>query len=172
MSKIIYEPSENTHWKNLFASKNKLLGSHNMNPGEEIHATIKSISSETVYDKNIQEEKSLPVLVFKGDKVPPMALNITNAETIAMLHGVECEGWVGKSILIHKVKGKFFGKEAEALRIRPVVSRDINTTDEAASLQACTTLEELQKVFVAFPPHVQGSLVKIKDEMKGNLSNA
>ena len=33
---IIYEPSKTTHWRNLFESKSMLLGSHNLNEGEEL----------------------------------------------------------------------------------------------------------------------------------------
>ena len=39
---IVYEPSQTTHWKNLFPNKTMLLGSHNLNEGEELVATDRS----------------------------------------------------------------------------------------------------------------------------------
>ena len=169
MEKIIYETHATGHWKELFASKNKILGGHNLEPGEEICATIKGVGSEQVYDKEAKDNKDLVVLQFEGS-IPPMALNVTNAETISLLYGNKYSDWVGNRILIHTAKVRAFGKEHDALRVRPKVPRDSNYEIESNLLRACTTMQELQNVFLGLPKHAQGALVAVKDEMKVKLS--
>ena len=170
MSNIIYETHANGHWKELFASKNKLLGGHNLGEGEEICATIAHVGTDQVYDKEIKGNKELVVLHFEGGKIPPMALNVTNSETIALLHGNTYPQWHGKKILIHTAKVKAFGKTHDALRVRPKIPRDDDLTPFITSLKACKTMQELQKVFTALPKHIQGATANVKDEMKAVLS--
>lgn len=169
MTKIIYETHATGHWKELFVSKNKLLGGHNLQVGEEICATIKSVGIDTVYDKELKTDKELVVLNFDG-KIPPMALNVTNSETISMLHGNTYTAWQGKKILIYTSKVKAFGKEHDALRVRAKIPRDQDNTVHIAALKACTTLAGLQSAFTGLDKHIQGALISVKDEMKGKLS--
>jgi hypothetical protein len=166
---IIYETHANGHWKELFASKNKLLGGHNLAPGEEICATITSVGAEQVYDKETKQNKELVVLNFKN-KIPPMALNITNSETIALLHGNSYDKWQGKQILIHTTAVKAFGKVHDALRVRAKIPRTIDIAQHAEKLRECKTIKDLQAVFTSMPKHVQGAVIAVKDEMKGKLS--
>ena len=165
----IYETHATGHWKELFASKNKILGGHNLTEGEEICATIAGVGSEQVYDKESKSNKDLVVLQFKGN-IPPMALNITNADTISLIHGNKYSDWIGKRILIHTSKLKAFGKTHDALRVRPKIPRDEDYTQQEVQLRSCGSIQELQKAFLALPKHIQGALVKVKDEMKGKLS--
>jgi len=74
---IIYQPSVTTHWRNLFESKSMLLGSHNLNEGEELVCEIQSTSIEVIKNKNGKDER-VPVLCFNN--APPMVLNITNTK--------------------------------------------------------------------------------------------
>jgi hypothetical protein len=165
----IYETHATGHWKELFASKNKILGGHNLEEGEEICATIAGVGSEQVYDKEDKQNKDLVVLKFQGN-IPPMALNITNADTISLIHGNKYSDWVGKRILIHTAKVKAFGKMHDALRVRPKVPRENDYTKQELQLRSCANIQELQKAFLSLPKHVQGALVKVKDEMKGKLA--
>ena len=169
MAKIIYETNATGHWKELFASKNKLLGGHNLQPGEEICATIKSVGIDTVYDKEAKADKELVVLNFDG-KVPPMALNVTNSETIALLHGNTYTQWQGKQIFIHTSKVKAFGKEHDALRVRAKIPRDQDNSQHEKKLRECKSMQELQAAFMTMPKHIQGAVLSVKDEMKGKLS--
>ena len=56
-SKVIYEPSQTTHWKNLFPEKMKLLGSQNLNENEELIATIKKVAIEL--NREIVDKKKI-----------------------------------------------------------------------------------------------------------------
>lgn len=166
---IIYETHATGHWKELFASKNKILGGHNLADGEQICVTIAGVGSEQVYDKEARSNKDLVVLQFQG-KVPPMALNITNADTISLLHGNKYTDWIGKKILIHTQKVSAFGKTSDALRVMAKIPRDDDYTKKELELRGCANLAELQASFFKLPKHVQGALVAVKDEMKAKLS--
>lgn len=168
MTSLVFEPSQTTHWKNLFPSKMMLLGSQNLNPGEELIATIKSVSVEEIKNTSGQTEK---VPVVKFDNAPPMVLNITNSRTIANLYGERYDDWPGHSIQIYATMVKAFGSEQMALRIReaiPDTKQNVDAHENA--LKACTTIADLQKVFMAIPKHLKPRLVSVKDEMKEQIN--
>jgi len=172
VTKIIYETHANGHWKELFASKNKILGGHNLADGEEICATIHSVGTDTVYDKETKGNKDLVVLHFQGGKIPPMALNVTNAETISMLYGKNYTGWQGKQILIHTAQVKAFGKVHDALRVRAKVPRDDDFSEFEKKLREAKSIDDLRAVYMGMPKHAQGALSGLKDEIKGKLNAA
>ena len=115
MSEIVYQPSQTTHWRNLFESKSMLLGSHNLNEGEELVAQIQTVSVQEIKNTNGKKEK-VPVVNFFN--APPMVLNITNSKTIESLYGPYAHNWEGRYIQIFATKVKAFGLEQMALRIR------------------------------------------------------
>ena len=78
MSNIVYQPSQTTHWRNLFESKTMLLGSHNLNEGEELVAQISNVAIQEIRNQNGKTEK-VPVANFFN--APPMVLNITTSVT-------------------------------------------------------------------------------------------
>ena len=136
MAKIIYETHVNGHWKELFKSKNKLLGGHNLDKDEELCATINSVATEQVYDKETNGQKELVVLTFQGG-IPPMALNVTNADTISLMYGHRYQEWKDKKVLIHAITAKFFGKMQDALRIRAKVPRGNDFGEYEQKLNSC-----------------------------------
>jgi len=164
MTQLIFEPSKTTHWKNLFPNKMLLLGSQNLNEGEELIAKIKSVEIEEI--KNIKgKTEYVPVLKFEN--APPMVLNITNSRSIASLYGEHYDHWIGESIQVFATKVKAFGQEQMALRVReakPDTGQD--TGEHENALRACTTMKDLQSVFMAIPKNLKPRLVNIKDEMK------
>lgn len=169
MTQVIYEPSKTTHWKNLFPQKTLLLGSHNLNEGEELIAEIKSVSLQTIKGKNGKEDQ-VPVAEFTN--APPMVLNITNCTTIASLYGESYAGWVGKSIQLFATEVKDFGGgKTVGLRVRPTIPTNEAVNQQYADqLQACETLGELKEVFMALPKHIKPQLEQVKNTMKENLS--
>jgi len=50
------------------------------------------------------------------------------------------------------------------------VEKEIDTTEAQQKMMACTTLDELQKVFVALTPQEKQELEKLKDEIKAKLT--
>ena len=168
MSNIVYQPSQTTHWRNLFESKTMLLGSHNLNEGEELVAQISNVAIQEIRNQNGKTEK-VPVANFFN--APPMVLNITNTRTIASLYGDSYQGWEGKYIQIFATKVKAFGQEQMALRIRqtkPNVGED--TSEYEQQLRNCKNLKQLQDAYMKLPRHLKTTLAPVKDEMKGKLN--
>ena len=61
------------------------------------------------------------VVYFKG-KDKGLALNKTNARSIAAIHGDETDGWLGKEIIMFPTMVDYQGKMVPAIRIRSVSS--------------------------------------------------
>lgn len=168
MTQIIYKPSKTTHWKNLFANKTMLMGSHNLNEGEEIVCQIQSVGVQEIRDKKGKKEQ-VPVCNFYN--APPMVLNITNTRMIASLYGDNYDLWVNQHIQVFATKVKAFGQEQMALRVRqrkPNAGED--TSLQEAQLRACTSLQGLQSTYMSLPKHIKSQLSSVKNEMKGILS--
>lgn len=163
------EKGANRHWKN-FLDKD-YLGSHNLEPGEEMLLTIeKFVGEEEVKTDKGTEIK--PVLYFKEDG-PKMIMNITNGNTITALYGSHPDGWKGKSIQVYTAKIKAFGKEQNALRVRDFTPvRDVDTDKHKKALSTAKTLDALKKKWVALPVSAREdkTLIKYKDELKDTLT--
>ncbi len=165
---LIFEPSETQHWKTLFPNKNLLLGSHNLNEGEELIAEIEGVSLQMIKNMTGKDEE---VAIIQFTNAPPMVMNITNAKTISSMYGDLYTGWVGKSIQIYAVPVKAFGIVQTALRVRgaiPDTNEDISI--HQADLSACESTKELRQVFTAIPKHLKPQLATLKDSMKEKLS--
>lgn len=112
-----------THWKKL--TNPDYLGSYALLPGEEIIATIKSISNEEV--TGADGKKEICSVVHFSEKIKPMILNATNFKTIAKLFKTPyIEQWIGRKIQIYTEKVKAFGDIWDALRIRPFLPVEKN----------------------------------------------
>ena len=165
---IVYEVSDTHHWKTLFPEKNMLLGSHNLNPGEELVAEIVSVNVSEILNQNGDKEQ-VPVATFTN--APPMVLNKTNCLVLEGLYGPVYDGWAGKSVQIYAAEVKAFGKHTLALRIQnkiPATGQD--TSEHEAALKACKTMAELQEVYGSIPKHLKKPLSSLKDSMKGRVS--
>lgn len=144
-----------------------LLGSHNLNEGEELVAKIQSVNVETIKNTSGKDEK-VPVARFYN--APPMVLNITNCRTIACLYGERYDEWAEKSIQVYATKVKAFGEEVTALRVReaiPQSGEDLSTWEN--TLRQCESMEQLQEAYMSIPKHMKPQLAEIKDEMKAKL---
>ncbi len=167
MSNIIFQPSTTTHWRNLFESKSMLLGSHNLNEGEELVCEISNTGIQTIKNKNGKDE-NVPVILFTN--APPMVLNITNTKTIAALYGDLYDRWVGKSIQVYATKVKAFGAVTTALRVRPIIPANSNDLQQYVDqLNKCGNIEQLKQVFMSLPNHVKPELTSLKDTIKTQL---
>ena len=167
MSEIIYQPSVTTHWRNLFESKSMLLGSHNLNEGEELVCEITNTGIQTIKNKSGKDE-NVPVILFNN--APPMVLNITNTKTIASLYGDLYDQWIGKSIQVYATKVKAFGAVTMALRVRPVIPANNQDLQQFTNqLNQCTNMDQLKSVFMALPNNVKPELTQLKDTIKMRL---
>lgn len=180
-AKIIYEPTPTGHWKELFPQKNLVLGSHNLNPGEEIVAIIDHIEITTIRDpsagKENNYESEIRLMHFEGD-VQPMALNIGNSRIIAGLYGDYHAAWKGKAIQIFvgevKQVGGGMGPGLCVRPFKPDIGENVDTYINV--LRNCKTMEQLASAFQGIPIHLKargsstGQLLEaVKDEMKDKV---
>ena len=101
------------HFKLLFPSE--YLGSHDLQ-GKDATVTIKKVVVEELKTDRGSERK--PVMYFEKTE-KKLVLNKTNATSIAALYGKEVNDWTGKRITLYAAPVSAFGKEVEALRVRP-----------------------------------------------------
>lgn len=89
--------------------------------GKDVTLTIKTVTREDIpQPPAYQDTKTKAVIHFK--EVPrKMVCNKTNGSTIIHLYGNETDEWIGKRITLYAVRGKFFGKDQPAIRIRQKV---------------------------------------------------
>ena len=166
----VYEPSQTTHWKNLFPNKTKLLGSHNLNEGEELVATIASVARGPITNKNGKEE-NVPIVHFTN--APPMVLNVTNIRTISSLYTPYYDKWTGKKIQIFATMVNSFGSEELALRIRTLIPADDEEIQfHSDRLSSCRDMNELQSAFLKVPIHLKRQLISFKDQCKEKLTQS
>lgn len=167
-AKIIYETSDTYHWKNLFESKCMLLGSHNLNPDEEIVVNIKGISQQEIINRK-GKKQNVGILEFDG--ILPMVLNVTNCEILESMYTSSMQAWIGKPIQIYATECKDYGGgKTIGLRIRDKIP-EVDITDFEFQLRDCESMEELQETFLAFPEYIKSVVTTIKDEMKENIAN-
>ncbi len=102
-----------THWR-ILAGKEYLVGE--MLDGKELTLTIKNVETEELQSERGLEKK--PVITFEGTNQKLVANN-TNLKIIAEnLKTPYVNEWVGQKITLTAVKGRFFGKEQEAIRVK------------------------------------------------------
>lgn len=125
-----------THWKKLMNPN--YLGAYELNQGEDLIVTIKSVGLEDVVNpQNDGKKESLSVMHFVED-VKPMILNATNNKTLAKLFKTPyIEEWAGRKIQIYVEKVKAFGDVWDALRIRPFlpVAKELKCAECGATIE-------------------------------------
>jgi hypothetical protein len=111
------------HYKALFP--NRYLGSHDLD-GKEPVLTIRRVVKEELETDRGKEEKPVVYFVETGEAAARLKqeekrliLNRTNAATIAGMYGTQVEAWTGKKIQLFTSTVPSFGKQVEAIRIRP-----------------------------------------------------
>jgi len=84
--------------------------------GRDVTVVIGSADIE-----KIGEDRKL-VLYFQG-KDKGLVTNKTNADRIAMMYGPDTDDWLGKEIVLYKDFVAFQGKNVEAIRVKPPVTK-------------------------------------------------
>ena len=104
-----------THWKKVF--NKDYLGSHDLDEGKDLVATIDHIEIREVKDTSGKAGKC-NVAVFTT-QIKPMILNVTNCKTIKKFSGSNyIEDWKNIPVTICSKEVQAFGESVEALRIR------------------------------------------------------
>lgn len=90
--------------------------------GAELDVTIDHAEKNDVQNDR-GTEKKLVVHLKGGYK--PLIVNATNGESISKVAGsTKVENWKGVKITLYKEHGKWFGKEADAVRVRPYAPKE------------------------------------------------
>lgn len=85
--------------------------------GRDVTVTIAAIDPRGELQMRNGKKEAKPIVSFKeSEKL--WVLNITNARSIAKIHGPEVTEWVGKRITIYPTTTQCGGKEVEAVRVR------------------------------------------------------
>lgn len=104
-----------THWKKL--TNPNYIGAHDLQPGQEVKITFKTISKEVIKNGEGKDEECIVARLDGAKK--PMILNKTNCKIIAkVLDTPYVEEWSGKSVIIYAAKVRAFGEMVEALRVK------------------------------------------------------
>lgn len=83
--------------------------------GEDRPLVIERLVVEWIGQGADAEEK--PVLFFEGED-QGLVLNVTNAATIAELHGEDTDDWPGRTIVLYPTRVQFGAKVVDAIRVR------------------------------------------------------
>lgn len=86
--------------------------------GKELTVVIQKVEAGVLDNHRSKTKDRKPIVWFRGAK-KPLALNKTNAKTIAGLYGNETEKWVGKPITIYPTRTMMGGEEMDCIRVRP-----------------------------------------------------
>lgn len=97
--------------------------------GKDMNLTIESINKEELQVKRGPKKKK-PVLTFKeknpkNDNKPyKLVLNVTNANSICVMHGNKAELWTGKRITIFPTQTQFGSETVACVRVREKATVD------------------------------------------------
>jgi hypothetical protein len=84
--------------------------------GKDMTLTILTISKQELQLRN-GGKKVKPVLTFK-ETPKKVVLNVTNAESIAIMHGNKAEAWVGRQVTFFPTQVPVGRTMADAIRVR------------------------------------------------------
>lgn len=102
-----------------FMDKN-YFGSWDIN-GDELTVEIDHAEVNDVQNERGTEKKLTVHLV----DYKPLIVNSTNGQAISNALGTSrVEEWAGRRIILYKERGRFFGKECEAVRVRTYAPKD------------------------------------------------
>lgn len=122
-----------THWKKV-VSDPTYLGEGDFQPGQEIIATIKKVTSSEKVQGADGKIENKAVVHFAEKNIKPMILNVARSKAIEKVCGSGYfEDWTGAKIQLYVQSGiKAFGEIVNAVRVRPFKPK------EAAPLPKCT----------------------------------
>ena len=90
-------------------------------PNNEITLTIASITEKTVNNGRGESSKE-SACAWQEKGWQPMLLNVTNKKTLVkLLKTKDTAKMVGKKVTVTTEHGRWFGKEGDALRIKPIL---------------------------------------------------
>ena len=108
-----------THWKAM--TDRAFIYAFDLG-GKDVHVKISRVEPGELTAAGGRKSKK-PLVYFEG-KEKPLALNSTNAKTIATLYGNYVEKWIGNWITLYPSTTEMAGETMECIRIRPVAPKE------------------------------------------------
>lgn len=108
-----------THWKSMV--DRDYIFAFDLN-GKDVTVKIAKVVAGELAGPNGRKTKK-PIVYFEGG-TKGLALNATNAKTIAALYGNYVEKWVGRWVTLYPTTTTMGSETVEAIRIRPHVPKD------------------------------------------------
>lgn len=103
------------HFKTMF-DPSEFLFAHDLPPGKDAVVTIDRVTAGVITgDKGKTSRK--PMASFVG-ATKKLALNRTNAKTIATLYGPDTDAWSGKSIALYETTTTMGADVVPCIRVR------------------------------------------------------
>lgn len=90
--------------------------------GKDLTLTIATISKQALQMRG-GGKKTKAVVTFK-DHAKKLVLNVTNAESIAVMHGTKAEAWVGKQVTFYPTTTTFGRDTVDCIRVREVQPKE------------------------------------------------
>lgn len=106
------------HWKSMM--DRDFIFAFDLN-GKDVTVTISRVEAGQLTGQGGRKAKK-PVVYFDG-KEKGLALNATNAKTIAAMYGNYTEKWIGKGVTLFPTTTQMGGETVECIRIRPNVPK-------------------------------------------------
>jgi len=108
-----------TDYRSMFDSE--YLGAWDL-VGRDVTVTIDRVVAGTLTGAGGRKSKK-PFVFFVG-KEKALALNKTNAKTVAAMYGADTATWPGQKITLYPTKTEMAGETVDCIRVRPGVPKD------------------------------------------------
>jgi hypothetical protein len=108
-----------THWKSMI--DRDFIYAFDLG-GRDVVVTIAKVIAGELTGPGGRKAKK-PVVYFEG-KSRGLALNSTNAKTIAAMYGSYVEEWIGKRVTLYPTTTMMGAETVECVRIRPSVPKE------------------------------------------------
>jgi hypothetical protein len=107
-----------THWKSM--TDREFIYAFDLN-GKDCVVRIAKVEQGSLASAGGRKTKK-PVVFFEG-KEKGLALNATNAKTIASMFGNYVEKWIGQAVTLYPTTTQMNGETMECIRIRPTAPK-------------------------------------------------
>jgi uncharacterized protein with von Willebrand factor type A (vWA) domain len=108
-------PPGEMHWRDGFDTR--FIRYTNLHDKPKV-VTITDVKG--LLSKNKDETKR-QLLVYLQEFEKPWAINVTNSESIGLLHGTDPRGWIGKQVELYPTKTRFGREVVDCIRVRDKV---------------------------------------------------
>lgn len=158
-----------THW--LQNPNKNYLWHQDLPNGDDLIVTIKSAQWEDVKDPTRWTTESKRVVRFAEPKIKPFICNETNAESIMKATNTKfMEDVIGKQIQLFISQTKVKREMVDCLRIKQIAPK-FNNAQDLEKIRKCTTIEQLQKTFLALSHLAKAdkAIINLTNELKIKL---